>query len=101
LSAANPRWLQEAPLAGEHVSLVERIVVSPCWGRLRAGLLAEGDAVSTGAVIGHLEEAGEIIPLVSHAAGAFVRWLAWDGQRVAQGRPVALIRSEPEPLSAS
>jgi biotin carboxyl carrier protein len=55
--------------------------------------MTEGDAVESGAVIGHLEEAGEQIPLVAHAAGAFVRWLAWDGQRVAQGRPVALIRA--------
>ena len=93
MSAANPRWLQEAPFAGEHLSIVERIVVSPCWGRLRASELAEGDAIESGAVIGHLEEAGETIPLVSHAAGAFVRWLAWDGQRIAQGRPVALIRA--------
>jgi biotin carboxyl carrier protein len=93
VSAANPRWLQEAPLEGEHLSIVERIVVSPCWGRLRAGQMSEGDTVESGAVIGHLEEAGEQIPLVAHAAGAFVRWLAWDGQRVAQGRPVALIRA--------
>ncbi|MGH2807141.1 MAG: hypothetical protein ACRDKT_07680 [Actinomycetota bacterium] len=93
MTAANPRWLQEAPVAGEHLSIVERIVVSPCWGRLRAGELAKGDAVESGTVIGHLEEAGEQIPVVSHAAGAFVCWLAWDGQRLAQGRPVALIRA--------
>jgi len=80
----------ESPL-GEALPPVDGLVVSPGWGRLVPSALEEGESVTVGTVIGHLREAGEMIPLVSHLTGAFVRWLALTGERVPPGRPLAMI----------
>lgn len=77
---------------GEIVSIAERIVVSPAWGRLHVEPLTEGQLLEKGAVIGRLREAGREIPLVCHAEAIFLAWLADEGERVPPGRRVARLR---------
>lgn len=79
---------------GEHLSTLDRLVVSPSWGRVEPASLQRHDLVAAGTVVAHLTEAGESRPLVSPVAGAFIRWLVRPGERVPPGRPVALLRSQ-------
>jgi hypothetical protein len=78
---------------GESLSIIERLVVSPAWGRLRPGAHEEGQALDVGAVIGVVREAGEEFPLVCSAPSVFVGWLAVENERVPPGRAVARVRS--------
>ena len=77
---------------GESLSIVERVIVSPAWGRFRSGRLSEGQVVERGAVVGTVNGNGHEIPLVSHVRGIFVGWLAEEGERVMPGRRVARLR---------
>ncbi|MGH2701707.1 MAG: hypothetical protein ACRDJ2_08025 [Actinomycetota bacterium] len=78
--------------AGEGVSIDERVVVSPCWGRIHPHSLTAGQLIDLGAVIGHLREGGEEVPLVCHARATFVAWFVERGQRVAPGTRIASLR---------
>lgn len=74
---------------GEVVSIDERLVVAPCWGRVEGGSVRPGQQVAEGSLIGNLHEHGESYPLVAHCHGFFVGWIAEDGERVSPGKAVA------------
>jgi hypothetical protein len=74
---------------GEVISIAERLIVSPAWGRLRTEPLAAGQELQAGTVVGCLEEAGDELPLVCHTASVFLAWLVPEGERVPPGKPVA------------
>lgn len=77
---------------GEVLSISERMIVSPCWGRLDVEPLSEGEPVEEGSIIGRVHEGGRVIPLVCHTRSVFIAWLAFDGERVPPGRRVARLR---------
>ena len=77
---------------GESLSISERLVVSPVWGRLRPKDLEAGQPIELGTVIGVIKEGGEDFPLVCSTPSTFVSWLAGDNERVPPGRAVARIR---------
>ncbi|MDQ3957913.1 MAG: hypothetical protein M3273_06270 [Actinomycetota bacterium] len=74
---------------GEFLSIAERLVISPGWGRIRAGAIEAGQQIDQGAEIARLSENGDDVPLVAHCRGAFLGWLVQDGDRVSPGRAVA------------
>jgi hypothetical protein len=77
---------------GEPLSISERLVVSPVWGRLRSGDHEAGQLLEVGAVVGVVKEGNEDFPLVCHTPSVFVSWLADDNERVPPGRAVARVR---------
>lgn len=80
---------------GEFLSIPERLVISPGWGRIRASSIEAGQPVAQGAEIGRLSENGDDVPLLSHCRGAFLGWLVQDGDRVFPGRAIArLLQAE-------
>jgi biotin carboxyl carrier protein len=78
---------------GEVMSIMERIVVSPANGRLSTEPLWEGEPVEAGAVIALVRENGHQMPVIATVSGAFVSWIAVDGQRIAKGNPVCRLRT--------
>jgi hypothetical protein len=78
---------------GERVTMSEKLVVSPVWGRLQKHSLTEGQWLEEGSVIGSIHEAGSEFPLVCHGASMFVTWLAYENERVPPGRALARLRS--------
>jgi len=74
---------------GEFVSIPDRLVCSPAWGRLRSERVEEGRAIEPGMVIGTVGQGGAEVPLVSMVAGRFVEWLAGEGERAWPGMPLA------------
>ena len=76
---------------GESVSMEERVVVAPSWGRLH-GLRKPGNPVRRGAPIARLVEAGRETPLVASHQGTLMGWLVLDGERVRPGTALARIR---------
>jgi hypothetical protein len=78
---------------GESLHIRERLVVAPCWGRLRAGCVTPGDLVNRGDVIGALHEGGREIPLECHSEARFIMWSVKPGRRVAPGTKIAILRA--------
>jgi HprK-related kinase A len=79
-------------MQGEFLSMGERLVVSPGWGRFRAEDVGEGGAVERGSRLGTVILAGRETPVVAPVSGTLVAWLVWEGERVAPGRPLARLR---------
>jgi len=79
-------------IGGEYLSMGERVVVAPAWGRIETDLW-EGDAVAVGTVIGRVREGDRVVPLLSPVAGIFLGWLARSGEWVPPGRAVARLRA--------
>jgi [acyl-carrier-protein] S-malonyltransferase len=75
---------------GEHLFAVERLVVSPGAGVFaRRPGLAEGDAVTVGAIIGTVGDA----QVRSLFDGVLQSVVAVDGERVTAHQPVAWLRT--------
>jgi hypothetical protein len=79
---------------GEHLSIDERVVVSPAWGTFHGEPLDEGRRVEPGTVIGSVGQGPDVTSLVAHSRGRFLAWLVREGEWVAPGRPVARLRAE-------
>jgi len=78
--------------AGEFLSITERLVVAPAWGRFHGEPLEEGSGILKGSIIGRLTEGRRETVVVSPIRGVFLAWLVWEGERVPPGRPVARLR---------
>jgi hypothetical protein len=76
---------------GEFLSIRERLVVSPRWGRVHEEPLEEGGPVERGSVLGQIRERGVEATILSPHRAVFVRWLVREGERVAPGSPLALL----------
>jgi multidrug efflux pump subunit AcrA (membrane-fusion protein) len=84
---------QDGPdLEGEFLSIRERIVVAPHWGRVLTDL-REGWDVDKDTVLGRLQEQGTETLIVAPLKAVLIRWLVREGERVAPGRPVVLLLS--------
>jgi multidrug efflux pump subunit AcrA (membrane-fusion protein) len=77
---------------GEFLSIRERIVVAPHWGRVLTDL-SEGQEVDRDTVLGRLKEQGKETLIVAPLQAVLIRWLVREGERVAPGCPVALLLS--------
>jgi [acyl-carrier-protein] S-malonyltransferase len=79
-----------APLEGEHLFVVERIIVSPAAGVFvpRADM-TEGSRIDVGTVLGHVGDAEVRSPF----AGVLQNFIAHDGERLALREPVAWLRT--------
>ena len=81
---------------GEQLSVLERIIVAPCTGIFRPApprvVTTEGELVERGQVIGAVELSGDSIEVRSAFTGFLMGVLAWDGDRVREGQPVAWLR---------
>ena len=79
-------------VAGDVVCLAESLVVSPDRGHFRREHLEEGATVEVGTVIGAMTIGRDrAVPVTSRVAGVFLGWLAWDGENVERGAPLAHI----------
>jgi hypothetical protein len=78
---------------GEPLSMGERLIVAPAWGRVQPRPLIEGQTIEEGAVIGLLREGNACMPLVCHVHSIFLSWLISDGERVHPGKAVARLLS--------
>ena len=76
----------------EAVGYPDRLVIAPVWGHLLREPLDEGQIVEQGAVIGKVHEGRREVAIVSPVRGAFVAWVAREGEAVAPQTPVAWLR---------
>jgi biotin carboxyl carrier protein len=87
-----------APVPGETLAVVERVIVAPAVGVFRPVSATEVDADAGGAVIaageaiGFVEGHGASTPVRSHFGGFLIGMLARRGERVREGQPVAWLR---------
>jgi hypothetical protein len=71
----------------------ERLVVSPVWGRFHKEPLEEGTGLAESAPLARvIEHGGKDFVLVVPAAAVLVAWLAFEGERVWPGMPIARVR---------
>jgi [acyl-carrier-protein] S-malonyltransferase len=79
-----------APVEGEHLFAVERLVVSPGAGIFTPiGSLADGSPISVGSVLGHVGD----IEVRSPFAGVLQSYIALPTERVTARQPIAWLRS--------
>jgi [acyl-carrier-protein] S-malonyltransferase len=79
-------------LSGEHIDVLERMIVAPAVGVFRPLGVRAGTTVAIGDVVGVLERHGTHAPVRSAFAGTVMGVLAHDGERLRAGQPVAWMR---------
>lgn len=84
-------------VAGEDLTVEERLVVSPCAGRLRLSALDEraaaGEYVLEGQVVGSVAApGGKLVPIHSPFAGWAMGFMVPDGAPVRCSEPVLWLR---------
>jgi biotin carboxyl carrier protein len=77
---------------GEQVAMVERMIVAPVVGVFRPLGVGEGATVSVGEIVGVVEGPGTREPVRSAFTGVVVGFLAFSGERMREGQPVAWMR---------
>jgi biotin carboxyl carrier protein len=73
----------------------ERVIVAPTVGVFRSSFNddgADGRTVEVGQSIGVIDGWGTSTAVCSPFRGVFAGMLAWDGERLRQGEPVAWLR---------
>ena len=87
----------EAVLPGEHLDVLERVVVSPATGTFcalpPATVTTEGEIVTRGQAVGTVEGPGGSVRVESPFTGFLMGILALPGERVREGEPVAWLRT--------
>lgn len=78
-------------MSGEHLDVVERLIVSPQAGRLHVDERL-CSLVHVGDTIGTIENSGTMVPVTSSFDGFMMGVIPQAGQRVRRGQPVAWIR---------
>ena len=81
------------PYAGESLAVAERMIVSPAAGVFRpAADLDDETAVEQGTQVGVVEGPGSSVPVRSPFGGQVMGVLAFPGERLRPGQPVAWLR---------
>jgi acetyl-CoA carboxylase biotin carboxyl carrier protein len=84
------------PPAGETLCISERVVVAPSIGIFRRldgdAQVKDGDTINRGDVIGIVQSLGVCLPVQSPFMGLLVGILAFEGERVRPGQPLAWLR---------
>lgn len=76
---------------GEHLDIVERVVVSPEAGLLKFDRKA-CSVIRAGQAIASVENSGSSIPVTSPFDGFLIGTIPHQGQRIRRGQPVAWLR---------
>ncbi|GIU90938.1 MAG: hypothetical protein KatS3mg010_2037 [Acidimicrobiia bacterium] len=77
---------------GECLVVPERVIVTPVVGVFRPGVVEDGTTVREGDPIGVVECLGTTSTIRSPFEGTFMGMLAFDGERLRAGQPVAWLR---------
>ena len=89
--------MTETVLSGEHLDVLERVVVSPTTGTFCAlppsTVTTEGEVVTRGQAVGTVEGPGGSVQVESPFTGFLMGILALPGERVREGEPVAWLRT--------
>lgn len=95
--------ITEAVLPGEHLDVLERVVVSPATGTFTAlppqTFTTEGEIVRCGQCLGTVDGPGGAVQVESPFTGFLMGILALPGERVREGEPLAWLRTT-EPLAS-
>jgi biotin carboxyl carrier protein len=91
----------ETVLPGEHLDVLERVIVSPATGRFTAlppqTVATEGEIVMRGQAVGTVDGPGGSVSVESLFTGFLMGILAVPGERIREGEPVAWLRTtEPD-----
>ena len=91
----------ETVLPGEHLDVLERVVVSPATGRFTAlppqTVTTEGEIVLRGQAVGTIDGPGGAVSVQSPFTGFLMGLLALPGERIREGEPVAWLRTTEPP----
>jgi len=87
----------ETVLPGEHLDVLERVVVSPATGTFVAippqTVTTEGEIVQRGQAVGTVDGPGGSVRVESPFTGFLMGILALPGERIREGEPVAWLRT--------
>ena len=88
---------RRSPLAGETLTVPERMIVAPVVGIFRPhadveNVALEGLEVQAGDEIGRVEGPGTSCPVLSPFGGTLMGMLAHPGERLRSGQPIAWLR---------
>jgi biotin carboxyl carrier protein len=83
---------RRSPLAGETLTVPERMIVAPGVGIFRPHAVAEGLELQAGDEIGIVEGPGTRCPVLSPFEGTLMGMLAHPGERLRSGQPIAWLR---------
>jgi biotin carboxyl carrier protein len=83
---------RRSPLAGETLTVPERMIVAPVVGIFRPNEVGEGVELQAGDEIGVVEGPGTSCPVRSPFDGTLMGMLAHPGERLRSGQPIAWLR---------
>jgi biotin carboxyl carrier protein len=83
---------RRSPLAGETLTVPERMIVAPVVGTFRSHRFVEGHELQAGDEIGVVEGPGTQCPVLSPFGGTLMGMLAHPGERLRSGQPIAWLR---------
>jgi biotin carboxyl carrier protein len=86
-------WNLDGHAHGEFVSIRERIVVAPHWGRIHVEARDQKRRLDEGVILGRLLEGARETLLVAPVRAVLIRWMVREGERVAPGDPIVLLLS--------
>lgn len=81
-----------SPLAGETLTVPERMIVAPVVGIFRPHAVLAGHELQAGDEIGVVEGPGTRCPVLSPFGGTLMGMLAHPGERLRSGQPIAWLR---------
>lgn len=83
---------RRSPLAGETLTVPERMIVAPEVGIFRPHAVVQGHELRAGDEIGFVEGPGTRCPVLSPFGGTLMGMLAHPGERLRSGQPIAWLR---------
>ena len=94
VNGPSARSLEKPPstLAGETLTVPERMIVAPSVGIFRPHDMTDGDELLAGDEIGIVEGPGTRHPIRSPFGGTLMGMLAHPGERLRSGQPIAWLR---------
>ena len=78
-------------MEGELLTVPERVILAPAPGKFRPAESTDGQLVEE-QVIGFVDGVGHSTPVRSPFTGLFMGLMAYAGERVREGQPVAWLR---------
>jgi biotin carboxyl carrier protein len=90
----HPEPTRRSPLAGETLTVPERMIVAPGVGIFRPDPVVSGEGfeLRAGDEIGVVEGPGTSRPVLSPFGGTLMGMLAHPGERLRSGQPIAWLR---------
>lgn len=79
-------------MEGDLLTVPERVILAPVPGKFRPAEGPQGDQLVEEQVIGFVDGAGHSTPVRSPFTGLLMGLMAYAGERVREGQPVAWLR---------